>query len=440
MQSHQDANTTQTLQPKPNERLELYNSLFGQGRNKICQNTGLPLVSSLNYSLQTFLYTCDLHWVLAMIEIDELENITNKLGHYRAKRKMIQVGTVIKNFCENDSRRLKGFKCNDSSDDESSVFAVLMYCYPKLLKSEKYMAKLMKKIKQQTNETVSVGIAKMNKWETFEQWKERSVNNIENARNGKNTQTQNENVVDAFYSDIHVQYVNPTKHMAVEDEKKQQRQAKLGGRKEFDKKMQEIANNEDYQWMIAIMEIDDFDLLLVSLNNDKKTLILEIGKLEKEMFHLFDIYGNSNGNKMKYFGYSLNDNTGRFGIILYDSRDSNECLVPAHEIIETLKEEISIKCQFTVCIGCSRLIEDDLGMADDWFDRINDNLKHAQKNGENQVCFGNGNKNHVDDQVGRVADNHDVQESKLDQLNSLNIEADDQILKKSLQAIEVRNI
>ena len=62
--------------------------------------------------------------------------------------------------------------------------------------------------------------------------------------------------------------------------------------------------------------------------------------------------------------------------------------VPGHEILETLKEEINTKCSFSVSIGSSRLIEDDLGIMDDWIERINNNLKQAQKNGKNQVCFG----------------------------------------------------
>ena len=416
---------------EPNERLEFYNSLFGKGKNKLCQNTGLQLISSLNYSLQTFLYTCDIYWVLAMIEIDQVDDIIDKLGQSLSKRKFLQVGTVVKNFCENDTSKLKGFKLNDNNSDDQlkPLYSILMYCYPNLNKSEKYIIKLMKKIKQQTNLTVSIGIAKMNEWETFEEWKQRALRNIENA--------QINNVNDTFYSDVDIKLVNAASDESdINDEKQTQQpqseSRKLGRNKEFESKMQEIANNEDYNWMIAIVEIDDWDLLPTSQNNNNNntndTQTIAIDKLEKEIFHLFDIYGNE--NEAKYFGYKLNQRSGQFGLILYDSKDLNKCLIPAHEIIETLKEEISMKYQYTLSIGCSRLIEDDLGMSDDWYERINDNLKQAKQNGGNQVCFGNnkGNRNNVND---------DDAEFKLDEIKSLNVEPEDEIQKKSLKSIEL---
>ena len=427
-----------TTQPKTNERLQFYNSLFGKGKSKLCENTGLQLLSSLNYSLQTFLYTCDLNWVLAMIEIDQVENIIDKFGQSLAKRKFIQVRTVVKNFCEDDTSKLKGFKLNDNnSDDElQPLYAILMYCHPNLNKSEKYIIKLMKRIKQQTNETVCVGIAKMNDWETFEQWKQRALKNIETAQNMNDEEAQNIN--GAFYSDIDVKFVNPTND-SDNDEKKQtqaeKQQKRFGRKKEFESKMQEISNNEDYNWMIAIVEIDDWDLFLISQNNNdhnnsdnnNQTMVTaEINKLEKEIFHLFGIYGNESENEPKYFGYKLNERSGQFGLVLYDSKDINKCVVPAHEIIETLKEEISMKYQYTLSIGCSRLIEDDLGMSDDWFERINTNLKQAKRNGGNQVCFGNNNGNGNNDGVDIEAD------LELDKIN-----LDHEIEKKSLQAIEV---
>ena len=73
---------------------------------------------------------------------------------------------------------------------------------------------------------------------------------------------------------------------------------------------------------------------------------------------------------MKYFGYSLSNN-GEFGLILYAGKDTSNYLVPAHELLETLKKEISGKYPFTVLIGCTRL------NSDDWYERANTNLKYA---------------------------------------------------------------
>ena len=386
------AKTTATSN-ESNTRLQLYNNLLNQGTNKICDKTGSQFQSSLNYLLHTFLHLCDINWV---IDVAEIEIFDEKYGHQLAKRKILQIATVIKKFCENDPRKLKGFKWNDDGD----IFALLMYCHPKLIKSEKYIIKLIQKIKQQTNELVYVGIAKMNNWETYDEWKQRAMNNLKSVKNtSETTEAELKTDNNLFLSDIAVQHVNPNANNK-DDEKQQSYQQqqqtgvvkKFGTTEEFDAKMQEISNNENYEWIAAIMAIDDFDEFLFANQESKDVITKEIDKLEKEMYHLFDIYGNNTNKKeMKYFGYHLkNRNTNsEFGLILYDSKDRNKCYVPAHEILETLKEEICMKCLFTVSIGCSRLIEDDLGFSDDWYERIRNNLKQAQKAGKNEICFGN---------------------------------------------------
>ena len=161
---------------------------------------------------------------------------------------------------------------------------------------------------------------------------------------------------------IYLSYVNPNntsdEKENLDEKTKQQAQTqpkeKLGNKKEFDLKMKKIANNEDYEWIAAIMDIDEFDSFVFENNNNKQIIENEMGKLEKQIIHLFNIYGNNNDHDSnKYFVCKLSD-SGHFGLILYDSKDLNKCLVPAHEILETLKEEI----------GSSELIEDDLGMSD----------------------------------------------------------------------------
>ena len=209
-------------------RLELYDSLFGQGANKNKHDeTGLQSQESLNYSLQTFLYTADLNWVLAMIDIADFDNYEEKYGYQLKERKIIQIATVIKKFCENDPRKLKAFKCKNVVDDEDEtnrdLFALLMYCYPKLNKCEKYISKLIGKIQQQTNELVYVGIAKMNNWETFEEWKNRAIKNVNNARNIATLETEtsqldkNMRKLLFYFSDINI---------AHGDEKTQEKQEK----------------------------------------------------------------------------------------------------------------------------------------------------------------------------------------------------------------------
>ena len=124
------------------------------------------------------------------------------------------------------------------------------------------------------------------------------------------------------------------------------------------------------------MAIDVYNSFLFSNNNSPKAV-------SKEMYYLFDMYRNGmNGKELKYFGYKL-ARDGEFGLILSDRKDTNKYYVPRHEIFETLKEEINIKCSFTVCIYIDslRLI------ADDWMERMDKHFKQAKKNGQNQVCL-----------------------------------------------------
>ena len=320
-----------------------------------------------------------------------------------------------------------------------------MYCYPKLDVAEKYTLKLINTIKEETNEIVFVGIAKMNEWETFEEWKIRAFKNLKTGKNNYNATTTktrktterelkiNNNKSVTFFSDIGVNYVNPKKNE--QDEKQQKKETEdldgvvnntIGNQQEFQAKMKEIANNNDYGWIAAIMSIDDYDSFVFgnNNNNNKEAVTKEVNKMECEMYYLFDIYGNINGvnnkNELKYFGYKL-DRRSEYGLILYNGKDKSKCYVPSNEILETLKKEISVKCSFTVCIGSSGLIEDDLGMADDWIERINDNLTQAKKNGANEICFG----------VGMNSVKYSL-ESKVDEVT-----IDDRIKIKSSKHIDV---
>ena len=85
--------------------------------------------------------------------------------------------------------------------------------------------------------------------------------------------------------------------------------------------MTQIANNEDYDWTAAIMQVDDFDSIVFLNDNNKQKATTEISKISKEIYRLFKVYANQ--NEMKYFGYKWDGhrNGGTFGLILYDSKD-----------------------------------------------------------------------------------------------------------------------
>ena len=138
------------------------------------------------------LVLCKLGW--------SINNVNETIGYCGANHKIKQMGDVIKVFCDNDSQRLKGYKCTDKINGKGDLFGLLMYCYPQLNKSELYIKKL-KKIQSLTSETVSGGIAKMNKWETFEELKLRALNNIEKVKTAKGKAD--------YYSDVNVVFTKP---------------------------------------------------------------------------------------------------------------------------------------------------------------------------------------------------------------------------------------
>ena len=159
-------------------QLELYYGTFGNEIYKQCTQTKLLLTPSLNYSLHKFLKISDPYWVLAIIET---------YGQSTSKSKIIEIGMVIHDF-RGGRTKLKAFRCDDmviiddNDDDDAEykkdLFGLLMYCHPQLNKSHDYILRLIENIKQETNEIVNVGIAKMNECETYKEWKQRALKNL----------------------------------------------------------------------------------------------------------------------------------------------------------------------------------------------------------------------------------------------------------------------
>ena len=87
---------------------------------------------------------------------------------------------------------------------------------------------------------------------------------------------------ETFSSDINAKYVNLNQRDMDEKEEKEKEKKeqgvvnKLGNEEEFNSKMQEIANNENYDWNVGVMEIDDFDSFVFSNNNNKEIILKEI--------------------------------------------------------------------------------------------------------------------------------------------------------------------
>ena len=131
------------------------------------------------------------------------------------------------------------------------------------------------------------------------------------------------------------------------------------------------------------------DFLFVN-NDDRNIGQKEIDKIGNEILSLLEMLGGdsvNNNNNNKYIGYKLAEGD-EFGLIIYDNPGDDESIVPGHQIIDILLENIREQCQVTVSIGYSKLSVDDGEMADGCEERINNYLKIAKTNGKNQAYWG----------------------------------------------------
>ena len=83
---------------------------------------------------------------------------------------------------------------------------------------------------------------------------------------------------------------------------------RLGSKEEFDLKLQDIAN-EDENWIVSVMDIDDLGQFLFE-NDDRLKVQPEILKLEEIMIDLFsalDYVKHKDSQDKRYFGYNMTD-------------------------------------------------------------------------------------------------------------------------------------
>ena len=363
--------------------------LTTNAEENIEKNIELQTTKSLNESLHQHLQGKNTNYVLCMINIDQLSNLNETFGLHGGSAKRDQIVREIAQFCTKNPHKLQGFLCNDIKKSQRVLYCILIKCNDnkKLDISQRYMMKLMKHIKQLTSETVSVGIAKMNHWETYDEWKVRAFNNISLARDGKGISPG----FGELYSDIKVEFTQPQDVVSAEDEKtlelKEQassnkpQRLKLGNRSEFGEKIREIMGGLDKNWIMAIMSVDKLgDLTFAKVEKD-------ITKNTLDIFNAFD----DNDNK-RYFGYKITEEHV-YGMILYDCQELNEnvAFVSAHDVLEALRSRINSKCSFSVLIGYDRVVmESDIKSLDpsftnDVIDRVYVKFLKLKKNASNQV-------------------------------------------------------
>ena len=156
--------------------LDMFNTLYNQktANHDIDETTGLPSVASLVYSLQTCIVLQDAKWVLAMCDINNLTDINDKIGYSGANHKIEEIGKIISKFVSQKPFEMKAFR--NSSNGKGALFAIVIYCDEKFEIGELYMKRLKDKIFDYSNETVSIGMTRINKYDNVNDWIDRANN------------------------------------------------------------------------------------------------------------------------------------------------------------------------------------------------------------------------------------------------------------------------
>ena len=214
----------------------------------IDNETKLYSTKALNYSLNTSLSLNDDKWVLIMLNINNLKQLNKDLGYESTNMKIKFLGTIIYDFCERNPFRFRGFRYN--KDGKGDIFAILIYCKKQLSFAETQIKLLNKKINNELGGiTVSIGIAKMIKTDTFKKWIKRCLNNITNAKLIKNSNNE------YIYSDININlnnnniniiHKNDNSAASITDITNKEKEILLGDKKDIKKYLKDIVINFNF--------------------------------------------------------------------------------------------------------------------------------------------------------------------------------------------------
>ena len=330
--------------------------------------TGLPLTSQFYYALKLCILLQDDKWVLAMLNIDNLKKLNESFGYQKANLKIAMIGKMIADFCDNNPYRLKGFRNND--DGKGDLFGVLLYCQKDTSFAQRNMQRLIKKMFDKTNVTVSVGITAMKKSKnfTFIQWRQNTLNCIKIAKQNGGNQVYVDTTIDKS------KISDNDKHSGGNG-------GALSSEALFNSKTKEIANNQNTNWILAIIDGDNVGAF------KNKNGIEATGDVMNDVG--FQIIKICNVFENTCFGYKLGSGD-EFGMIIYDKNiDDNDDVsstFSSRDIIQMLLENVRYNCKLTVSVGYTRLSTDEL--KEEWFDRANEYLTVAKRNGKNQAYWG----------------------------------------------------
>ena len=424
--------------------------LFGSGFGAVDKETGLPFVDALNRELEKCIVSMDSKTVLAVLDINNLANINDKFTYSGADIKIAQIGTIIRKYCEENSYRMKGFKVNEKG--KSDVFAVLIRYKRNIENCRRFIETLMTQIKDLANETVCVGMAKFNYYETkFEEWKLRAFKCLEYAKDEMRDNSENGKASkNNLYFDVNQVFVKKEETKVDADEKEKERDEaesedaiykELGTKEDFLSKMKEMAVKEDDKWFACIMDLDNFGNLM--FENNYKEEIAKMAKKEvvNEVITLFKVLGGFN---KYYFAYKLTDGD-EFGLIICN-RNDEVLVVNGHELLLHLRNNIEQNCKVTVSIGYAKINLEMEQSVNEWYKEIAKCLSLAKQSGKNQ-CLNDKQRAKIQMQAEKEKiskknaknDNSDPENGNENEI-LIAKQMDDEITQQSLKAIEVNNI
>ena len=259
-----------TASASNNELLDTFHMVFSRKNlNDIDESTGLGLNNSLNYSLKTCLLLEDDKWLLGILDIDNLKNINDKIGYKDANIKIITLGRIIKEFCDEKPLKTKGFRYNNIENNKADMFAILIRYSKKISNIERRLKTLMNKINNILNITISIGLSKMNINDNnsfnFQEWINKSIKFMLNVQNSGGND---------IYSDIYGDISDDNNDLTIttntngnnsesnkdSDLERDEISYKLGNEVLFESKGKEIAMKEDPNWILALIDADNMGL------------------------------------------------------------------------------------------------------------------------------------------------------------------------------------
>ena len=400
--------------------LSEFNSLLKQNQSQECSRTGLLLCDALFYCLRACLLLQDKKWLFALCDIDNLKGINDKLGYNDADFVIETIGRIIKQFVDKKPSKTKGFRFDSNNDiirGKGDLFGILIYAM-KNENAERRLKLLMKQINNITNKTITIGVSTMQKNDNIKDWINRSLKCLEYI---KTNSEMGGNEMYCNYSDKNETKTdeNESKNAATTGNKSLSTEMEgiLKTKQEFLVKGNEIADLEDNNWTLGLLDCDNMKHF--NSENTREAADAEIEKVGIELARLALILAETcfvykiGGDEFAFLFYNNNNN---------NKNKNNNNSLDNIDIISTLLDNIRSKCKITASIGFSNYNDETEEDFTEWQKRCEAYLKVSKDTGKNKAFWGQKLHGHN-------------KESSLEKIED--IKEDDLILFKSLQNIEV---